>query len=41
MIRSVEDCKAGIDAMKHSYLNISLRGEKGKMKTFPTTLTQI
>ena len=29
MIRSVEDCKAGIDAVKQRYLNISLRGEKG------------
>jgi hypothetical protein len=30
MIRSVDDCKAGIDAVKHTYLKISLLGKKGE-----------
>ncbi|XP_028411290.1 uncharacterized protein LOC114533870 [Dendronephthya gigantea] len=34
MIRSVEDCKAGIDAVKQRYLNISLRGEKAVLESW-------
>lgn len=30
MVRSIEDCQAGIDAIKQQFLNISLYQEKGK-----------
>ena len=30
MVRSVEDCKAGIHAVRQEYLNISLHNETGK-----------
>lgn len=29
MVRSVEECKAGIDAFKRNYLQVSLQGEQG------------
>ena len=34
MIRSVDDCKAGIDAVKHTYLKISLYGEKAVLNSW-------
>ena len=33
MVRSVEDCKVGVDAVKHAFLDISLHGESGNSAT--------
>ena len=41
MIRSEDDCKAGIDAVKHTYLKISLHGEKGKVVKEVKTLSSL
>jgi hypothetical protein len=37
MIRSVDDCKAGIDAVKHRYLKISLHGKTGMLPVFSSS----
>ena len=34
MVRSVEECIAGVNAMKQSYLNVSLKGDVGMYYTF-------
>ena len=39
MVRSVEECIAGVNAMKQSYLNVFLKGDVGMYYTFFKSLT--